>query len=129
MPEALLTAHINSVAQEPDIEQSLAMLGQLRTHIMDSIDEDVSMSGVEFHLHIDSMLARSYQSESVRFPDQLREVLDLVIDLMMGEESRIRRTIWPARIACWAASSSASRTIASDSGSTSPARSSRAPSQ
>ena len=40
MPEALLTAHINSVAQESDIEQSLAMLGQLRSHIMDSIDED-----------------------------------------------------------------------------------------
>lgn len=47
MPEALLTAHINSVAQEPDIEQSLAMLGQLRTHIMDSIDEDEDLPDEE----------------------------------------------------------------------------------
>lgn len=47
MPEALLTAHINSVAQESDIEQSLTMLGQLRTHIMDSIDEDEDLPDEE----------------------------------------------------------------------------------
>jgi hypothetical protein len=47
MPEALLTAHINSVAQEADIEQSTAMLAQLRTHIMDSIDEDEDLPDEE----------------------------------------------------------------------------------
>ncbi|HVW36548.1 MAG TPA: hypothetical protein VHB99_04555, partial [Pirellulales bacterium] len=47
MPEALLTAHMNSVAQEADIEQSLAMLGQLRSHIMDSIDEDEDLPDEE----------------------------------------------------------------------------------
>ena len=40
MPEAMLTAHVNSVAEESDIEQSLAMVDQLRSHIMESIDED-----------------------------------------------------------------------------------------
>lgn len=40
IPEALLTLHMNSVVGEPDIEQSMAMLGDLRTNIMDSIDED-----------------------------------------------------------------------------------------
>ncbi|HXT58373.1 MAG TPA: hypothetical protein VN699_07055 [Pirellulales bacterium] len=40
VPEALLTMHMNSVAAESDIEQTMAMLGDLRTNIMESIDED-----------------------------------------------------------------------------------------
>lgn len=47
IPDAMLTAHVNSVAQESDIEQSLAMLDQLSTHIMESIDEDEDLPDEE----------------------------------------------------------------------------------
>lgn len=47
IPDAMLTAHVNSVAQDSDIEQLLAQLDQLRTHIMESIDEDEDLPDEE----------------------------------------------------------------------------------
>ncbi|HVX60251.1 MAG TPA: hypothetical protein VHC19_06615 [Pirellulales bacterium] len=40
LPEAMLTAHMNSVIDKSDIEQSLGMLDKLRGHVMEEIDED-----------------------------------------------------------------------------------------
>ncbi len=44
LPDAMLNMHINSVAAETDIEQSLGMLANLRTHVMQEIDEDEDLA-------------------------------------------------------------------------------------
>ena len=40
LPDAMLTAHMNSVIEKSDIEQSLGMLDKLRGHVMEEIDND-----------------------------------------------------------------------------------------
>lgn len=47
LPEGMLTAHMNSVAAEADIEQSLGMLTTLRTHVLEEIDEDEDLPNEE----------------------------------------------------------------------------------
>ena len=62
LPEAMLTAHVNTAAERSDIENSLTVLSQLRTHIMNSIDEDEDLSSQDAKDQVKELVGEALDS-------------------------------------------------------------------